>query len=126
MQNLREAEYNRRATNETFTRIRTHSAEAWHLKAMRLLHFWCGRLRFLWLAALFTAVMILVVLGLCRTLPALGVPRRAALSIPLAALPLGYFIVSNFAHYPVPLAWMLLPLPGAEFRHWNGRKAMEV
>ena len=123
---LGEAEYNRRAMNEALVWIRTHPAEFWRLTAMRFLHFWCGQLRYPWLAGLFTAVTLFAVLGLRRTLPALDAPRRAALLIPLATFPLVYYIVSYVAHYPAPLAWMLLLLAGAEVRHWSGRKVMEV
>ena len=123
---LGEAEYNRRAINEALAWIRTHPAEFWRLTVMRLLHFWCGQLRYPWLAGLFTAVTMLAVLGLRRTLPALDAPRRAAFLIPLATFPLVYYIVSYVAHYPAPLAWMLLLLAGTEVRHWSGRKVMVV
>lgn len=47
-------------------------------------------------------------------LPALTAPGRAALLIPLATFPLVYYFVSYVAHYPAPLAWMLLLLASYE------------
>jgi hypothetical protein len=89
---------------------------------MRFLHFWCGPLRYPWLAALFTTVTVLAVLGLRRILPTLGAPGRAALLIPLATFPLVYYVVSYVAHYPAPLAWMLLLLAGYEVQGWISRR----
>jgi len=118
VRDLGEAEYNRRARNEALSWIRTHPAEFLRLTLMRFLHFWCGQLRYPWLAALFTAITVLAVLGLRRILPALDAPGRAALLIPLATFPLVYYIVSYVAHYPAPLAWMLLLLAGYEVQSW--------
>jgi len=120
VRDLGEAEYNRRARNEALEWIRNHPAEFLRLTLMRFLHFWCGQLRYPWLAALFTAVTVLAVLGLRRTLPALDAPGRAALLIPLAIFPLVYYFVSYVAHYPAPLAWMLLLLSGYEVQNWMG------
>jgi len=47
--------------------------------------------------------------------------RRAALLIPLATFPLVYYVVSQVAHYPAPLAWMLLLLAGCEVQSWISR-----
>jgi len=115
---LGEAEYNRRARNEALAWIRIHPAEFSRLTLMRFLHFWCGQLRYPWLAALFTTVTVLAILGLCRILPALGVPGRAALLIPLATFPLVYYFVCYVAHYPAPLAWLLLLLASYEVQSW--------
>ena len=114
VRDLGEAEYNRRARNEAIEWIRAHPAEFLRLTLMRFLHFWCGQLRYPWLAALFTTVTVLALLGLRRIVPALGVPGRAALLIPLATFPLVYYVVSYVAHYPAPLAWLLLLLAGYE------------
>jgi len=121
VRDLGEAEYNRRARNEALAWIGTHPAEFLRLTLMRFLHFWCGPLRYPWLAALITTVTVLALLGLRRILPALDAPGRAALLIPLAAFPLIYYVVSYVAHYPAPLAWMLLLLAGYEVRSWIGR-----
>jgi len=88
---------------------------------MRALHFWCGPLRYPPLAALYTTLTVLAILGLRRAWPALGAPGRAALLIPLATFPLVYYVVSYVAHYPAPLAWLLLLLAGHEVGSWVGR-----
>jgi len=123
VRDLGEAEYNRRARNEALEWIRNHPAEFLRLTLMRSLHFWCGQLRQPWLAALFTAVTVLAALGLLRILPALDAPGRAALLIPLATFPLVYYVVSYVAHYPAPLAWMLLLLAGYEVQSWISPKS---
>lgn len=123
---LGEAEYNRRARNEALAWIGAHPAEFLRLTTMRFLHFWCGPLRYPWLAMLFTAMTILAVLGLRRVLPAFDAPRRAALLIPLAVFPLVYYVVSYVDHYPAPLAWMLLLLGGAEVQHWFEPHAIDA
>ena len=119
VRNLGEAEYNRRARNEALAWIKEHPGEFLHLTLMRFLHFWCGQLRYPWLAALFTALTALALLGLRRILPALDAPGRALLIVPLAAFPLVYYVVSYVAHYPAPLAWLLLLLAGYEIQSWS-------
>lgn len=120
VRDLGEGEYNRRARNEAIEWIRNHPAEFWRLTLLRFLHFWCGPLRAPWLAALFTALTILAVLGLRRILPALDPPGRAALLVPLAAFPPVYYLVSYVAHYPMPLSWLLFLLAGYEVQSWFG------
>jgi 4-amino-4-deoxy-L-arabinose transferase-like glycosyltransferase len=118
VRDLGEAEYMRRARNEALEWIRGHPAEFLRLTLMRFVHFWCGPLRYPWLAALFTTLTVLALLGLRRTLPALTAPGRVALVIPLATFPLVYYVVSYIAHYPAPVAWMLLLLAGYEAQGW--------
>jgi hypothetical protein len=119
VRDLGEAEYMRRSRNEALEWIRTHPAEFLRLTLMRFLHFWCGPLRSPLPAALITAVTVLAALGLRRILRVLDAPGRAALTIPLVAFPLVYYVVSYVAHYPAPLAWMLLLLAGYEVRNWR-------
>jgi hypothetical protein len=90
------------------------------LTLLRFLHFWCGPLRYPWLASLFTALTVLAVLGLRRILPALDALGKAALVIPLATFPLVYYFVSYVAHYPAPLGWLLVLLAGHEVQNWTG------
>ena len=118
VRDLGEAEYMRRARDEGLEWIRAHPAGFLRLTLMRFLHFWCGQLRYPWLAVLYTTVTVLALLGLRRILPALDAPGRAALLIPLATFPLVYYVVSYVAHYPSPLAWMLLLLAGYEVQGW--------
>jgi len=121
---LGEAEYNRRARNEAFGWIRSHPAEFSRLTLRRFLHFWCGPPRRPWQMALSTALTVLALLGLRRVLPALDVPQRAALLIPLGAFPLVYYFVSYVEHYPEPLWWLLFLLAGFEVKSWQlGSKA---
>jgi len=126
VRDLGEAEYMRQARNEALEWISRHPQEFVRLTLMRVVHFWCGPLRLPWTAAAITAVTILALLGLQRTLWALTSPQRAALLMPLATFPLVYYVVSCVAHYRAPLEWMLLLLAGAEVQHWIRRKEMEV
>ena len=126
VRDLGEAEYMRRARSEAIKWIRTHPDEFLRLTLMRLVHFWCGPLRLPWLAALTSAVTGLALLGLRRILPALNTPSRAALLIPLATFPLVYYIVSYQAHYPAPLAWLLLLLASYEVQSWIFRETILV
>jgi hypothetical protein len=118
VRDLGEAEYMRRARNEALEWIRAHPAEFLRLTLMRFVHFWCGPLRLPWVAALTSLVTVLALLGLRRILPAVNAPGRAALLIPLATFPLVYYVVSYQAHYPAPLAWMLLLLGAYEVQSW--------
>jgi hypothetical protein len=122
VRDLGEAEYMRRATGEAIGWIRAHPAEFLRLTLMRFVHFWCGPLRLPWLAALTSAVTVLALVGLRRILPALTASGRAALLIPLAAFPLVYYVVSYQAHYPAPLAWLLLLLACYEVQSWIFRE----
>jgi len=121
VRDLGEAEYMRRARNEALEWVRSHPGEFLHLTLMRFVHFWCGPLRLPWVAALTSMVTVLALLGLRRILPVLTAPGRAALLVPPATLPLVYYIVSYQAHYPAPLAWMLLLLAGYEVQSWINR-----
>lgn len=125
VRDLGEAEYNRQARAEAVSWIRKHPAEFMQLTLMRFLHFWCGRLRHPWEAALFTTVTVLAILTLRRVVPVLDAAGRAVLLIPLATFPLVYYFVSYVAHYPAPLAWLLLLLAGAEVQRWTARSTWE-
>jgi hypothetical protein len=122
VRDLGEAEYMGRARSEAIEWIRSHPSEFLRLTLMRVVHFWCGPLRLPWLAALTSAVTVLALLGLRRILPALDASGRAALLIPLATFPLVYYIVSYQAHYPAPLAWLLLLLASYEVQGWIFRE----
>lgn len=122
VRDLGEAEYNRRARNEALEWIWSHPGEFSRLTLMRFLHFWCGQLRYPWLAALFTALTVLALLGLRRVLPFLDAPNRVALLCPLAAFPVVYYFVSYVAHYPAPLAWLLFLLAAHEVQSRLGNR----
>lgn len=118
VRDLGEAEYMRRARIEATDWIASHPAEFLRLTGKRFLHFWCGPLRYPWLAALFTTLTVLALLGLRRIMPGLNAPGQAALAIPLVAFPLVYYVVSYVAHYPAPLSWLLYLLAGYEVQSW--------
>jgi len=118
VRDLGEAEYMRRARSEAIGWIRNHPGEFLRLTLMRFVHFWCGPLRLPLRAALTSAVTVLALLGLRRSLPGPNAPGRAALLIPLATFPLVYYVVSYQAHYPAPLTWLLLLLASYEVQSW--------
>ena len=116
----------RQSMSEALEWIRNHPAEFLRLTLMRAVYFWCGPLRRPLADAAVTAVTILALLGLRRTLPALTTPHRAAFLIPLGTFPLVYYFVSYVPHYRAPLEWMLLLLAGAEVWHWIRWRALEA
>ncbi len=127
VRDLGEAEYMRQSKSEALDWIGQHPREFLFLTVRRVVYFWCGPLRRLpWTATAITAVTILALLGLRRTLPGLASPQRAALLIPLATFPLVYYLVSFVWHYRAPIEWILLPLVGAEVSHWIKPKRIEA
>jgi hypothetical protein len=116
VRDLGEAEYMRRARKEAVAWIRAHPAEFLRLTTLRFIHFWCGPLREPWLAVLYTTLTALALLGLRCAWPALDAQARAAVLVPLAGFPLVYYCVSYVAHYPAPLAWLLLLLAASALR----------
>jgi hypothetical protein len=122
LRELGEVEYMRQAGREALEWIRTHPAAFLRLTASRVIHFWCGPLHRPWTAATVTALTILALLGAIRTLPAMMIPERAALLIPLATYPLIYYVVTYMARYRVPLDWILLMFAATEVWHWLKRR----
>ena len=119
---LGETEYMRQARREALEWIRTHPTEFLRLTVSRVIHFWCGPLHRPWTAAGVSMLTILALLGARRTIPALTIPQRAAMLIPLATFPLIYYVVSYMSRYRVPLNWILLAFAGAEVWHWIKRR----
>lgn len=122
IQELGEMEYMRQARREALEWIRTHPSEFLRLTVSRVIHFWCGPLHRPWTAAGISLLTILAILGARRTMPAMTVPQRAALLIPLATYPLIYYVIAYMYRYRVPLNWILLVLAGAEVWHWMRRR----
>ncbi len=122
LKQLGEIEYMRRAKADALDWIRSNPAEFVRLTASRVAHFWGGPLHRPWMAAGVTVLTLLAFLGAWQTLPALAVPQRAALLIPLAAYPLIYYAVTYMARYRVPLNWILLMLAGAAVWSWLERR----
>jgi 4-amino-4-deoxy-L-arabinose transferase-like glycosyltransferase len=112
VRDLGEAEYMRQARNETVEWMRHHPGEFLRLTLLRVVHFWCGPLRYPWQAAAISAVTLLAFFGLRRAWPALSMPQRAALLGPFLLFPLVYYVVSYLPHYRAPLEGLLLLLAG--------------
>jgi len=119
---LGEMEYMRRAKREALEWIATHKAQFVRLTALRFVHFWFGPLHRPKMAVAVSALTLLALLGARRRLPAMTAPQRAAVLIPLATLPLIYYIVGYEFRYRIPIHWLLLLLAGAELWHWIGRR----
>jgi len=117
---LGEMAYMREARTEALTWIRTHPAAFLWLSVQRVTHVWLGPLdgspASVWLVAL----TVLALLGAWRLLPALAMPQRAALLIPLALFPLVYYVIPYYPRYRAPLDWILLTLAGAAVWRWIG------
>ncbi len=122
---LGEMEYMRQAKREALDWIKAHPAEFLRLTASRVIHFWFGPLHQPMIAAGISLLTILAFLGARRTLPALTMPQRAALLIPLMTFPLVYYIVTYMSRYAVPINWLLLMFAGAEVWHWIKRSTVK-
>jgi hypothetical protein len=108
----------RQAKREAVEWISAHPSEFLRLTASRVFHFWFGPLHQPLIAAGISLLTILALLGARRTLPALTIPQRAALLIPLATFPLIHYVVTYMSRYAVPVNWLLLMFAGAEVWHW--------
>jgi len=122
VQELGETKYMRQAKREALAWIRTHPTEFLHLTVSRMIHFWFGPLHRPLTALGISLLTLLAILGARRTMPALTIPQRAALLIPLATYPLIYYVVTYMYRYRVPLNWILLAFAGAEVWHWIKRR----
>lgn len=120
---LGEMEYMRQAKREALEWIKANPGEFVRLTASRVIHFWFGPLHQRLIAAGISLLTILALLGARRTLPALTMPQRAALLIPLATFPLVYYIVTYMSRYAVPTNWLLLMFAGTEVWHWIKRSS---
>jgi len=116
---LGEMAYMLEARTEALTWIRGHPGAFLRLAVQRAAHIWLGPLdgspASVWLLAL-TA---LAVLGASRLLPALTVPQRAALLIPLLMFPLVNYLVPYSARYRAPIDWIILTFAGAAVWRWT-------
>lgn len=110
VQRVGEFEYMRRAKREAISWIRTHPAAFFRLTALRVAQFWFGPVDDRWTALRISLLTLLSVCGAWRALPALGVPQRAAILIPLAVYPLVYYLVGFEARYREPIDGLALLL----------------
>ena len=121
VQELGEVPYMRAAGREATEWIANNKAESLRLIALRFVHFWFGPLHRPGTALAVTALTLLAFLGAWHTLPAITVPQRAALLIPLATYPLVYYVVTYMWRYRTPINWILLMLAGAAVWRWIER-----
>jgi len=118
VQELGEFEYMRKAQSEAVAWIVSHPAEFFWLTWRRIANIWVGPLhRPLGIPAVLT-LTLLALLGLWRLYPALSIPQRAALIIPLVTYSLTYYFVAYMPRYRMPIDWILLILAGAAAWSW--------
>jgi len=121
---LGETRYMREVRNEALAYVRTHPGESARLVAARVAHFWLGSLHRPEMAALVSLLTLLAAFGIWRTIPALSVPQRAALLIPLLTFPLVYYVLGYMPRYRAPLDWLLVLCAGAALDAWLRRRAV--
>jgi hypothetical protein len=61
----------------------------------------------------YLVLTLLAFLGAWLTFPALSVPQRAAVLIPLLAFPLVYYVMAYMPRYREPIDWIFMVLAGA-------------
>jgi hypothetical protein len=118
VQDLGEVAYMRGAQREAVAWIISHPADFIRLTLRRIANIWVGPIhRPVGIPAVL-ALTVLALVGLWRSFPALSIPQRAALIIPLATYPLVYYFVGYMPSYRMPIDWILLMLAGAAVWHW--------
>jgi hypothetical protein len=118
VQNLGEVAYMREAQRNALAWIVSHLAEFLSLTLRRIANVWVGPIhRPIGIPAVL-GLTILALLGLWRSFPALSIPQRAALIIPLVTYPLTYYFVAYMPRYRMPMDWILLMLAGAAVWGW--------
>jgi hypothetical protein len=113
LRELGEVAYMREARDEALAYIRTHPGQTARLVAGRFFRFWLGPLDRPGTAALVSLLTLVAAMGVVRALPALTIPQRAALLIPLLTFPPVYYVMSYMADYRIPLDWLILLCAGA-------------
>ena len=98
--------------------IKDHPATFLKLTARRVVHFWAGPLRWTLPSMAYLILILLTLLGAWRAIPALAIPNRAALFIPLATFPLIYYIVAYMPRYGEPIRWILFLFAGKAVWTW--------
>ncbi|UCD75535.1 MAG: hypothetical protein JSV91_01190, partial [Phycisphaerales bacterium] len=120
VRDLGEMEYMRRVRAEAIDWIKANPGEFTRLTAGRIVHFWCGPLRFPVVAAGVSALTVLAALGLWYSRRIATIPQIAALIIPLLTFPLVYYITLYMFRYRLPVHWIILMLAAAAIWHWIG------
>lgn len=124
VQELGEIVYMRRAGRRALEWIEANPGTFLELTASRVAHWWLGPLYYPPGALLVTALTILALLGAWMTFPALTVPQRTALLIPLVTYPLVYYVVAYMPRYREPIDWIFFLLAAATvWRLIRGRRS---
>jgi hypothetical protein len=118
VQELGEVVYMRQAGREALEWIVANPGTFAELTASRAALWWLGPLYYPPGAFLVTALTILALLGAWLGFPALAVPQRAALLVPLLTYPLVYYFVAYMPRYREPVDWIFFLLAGAAVWHW--------
>ena len=120
---LGEMQYMRTVRDEAIAYLRAHPGESGRLVAARVAYFWLGSLHQPEMAMVVTLLTLLAATGIWRALPAMNVPQRVALFIPLLTFPLVYYVLGYMPRYRVPLDWLLVLCAGAAVDAWLPRRA---
>jgi hypothetical protein len=111
---LGEAEYMRQVQGEAWSWIRTNPGRFVSLTARRFANVWIGPIYEPFEDVIgVLALTSLAFVGLWRFWPAITIPQRAALVIPLITFPLVYYIVAYSPRYRMPMDWVMYILAGA-------------
>jgi MFS family permease len=108
-----EVPYMRAAGREAVDWIRNNPGPFVELTAYRFVLWWLGPLYDPLRAFPFLGLTLLAVLGAWLTFPAISVPGRAALLVPLLTFPLVHHVVAYMPRYREPIDWIFLLLAGA-------------
>lgn len=118
VEQLGEVVYMRQAGREAVGWIVDYPSTFAALTASRLVHWWLGPLYAPPVAFLVSTLTVLTLMGAWLAFPALSVPQRAALLIPLLTYPLIYYVVAYMPRYREPVNWIFLLLAGAAVWTW--------
>jgi hypothetical protein len=113
VQELGEVPYMRRAGREALDWIQANPGSFAELTAARFFLWWMGPLYDSVRALPYLVLTLLAFLGAWLTFPALSVPQRAAVLIPLLAFPLVYYVMAYMPRYREPIDWIFMVLAGA-------------
>jgi hypothetical protein len=116
LKELGEMEYMRQAMREALSWMAANPGEFLKLTFLRFILFWFGPL-YSWAPPYSALLTILAFFSLKDVVPALTVPRRVVILVPLITFPLIYYLVPYMPRYRIPIDWMILLLAGAEVWH---------
>ncbi len=117
LRDIGEIAYMHEAQQEALRWITSHPVEFLWLTIQRFANVWAGPLHRPAAAISVFFITLLAILGFFHSLPALSIPQRAAIVIPLLTYPLIYYVVAYMPRYRVPIDWILYMLAGAAIWH---------